>query len=119
MTDRLSTRPTLSELADEWKLRRENARAARQRERWTSPRRAEGSSPSPSPFGGAVVYAMGWPEGKTTMLGESLFCLFGYLFREQKTAEWRVRLCSSRLSAKQKKEKIKIMEKSICNPKKD
>lgn len=54
----LSTMLTMSEPADEEKLRRENWRAARQLERWTSPRRAEGSTPSP--FGGAVVYAMGW-----------------------------------------------------------
>jgi hypothetical protein len=74
-TGRLSTRPSTSELADEQKLRREK-RAARQRERWTSPRRAEASSPSP--FGGAVIYAMGWPEGETTVLGESLFCPFWF-----------------------------------------
>lgn len=79
MTGRLSTRPTMSELADEQKqkLRRENE-AARQRERWTSPRRAEGSSPSP--FGGAVVYAMGWPKGRRRCWARSFSVLFACLF---------------------------------------
>jgi hypothetical protein len=58
-------RMILMMLTAEEELKEESWRAARQRERWTSPRRGEGSSPSPSPspFGGAVIYAMGRKHG--------------------------------------------------------
>lgn len=63
-----------------------------------------------------MVYAMGWPDGEMTMLGESLFCPFCFfVFVSEKAAEWREKSCSARgqfADWRGKKKKRNIMEKS-------
>jgi hypothetical protein len=64
-----------------------------------------------------VIYAMGWPEGKTTILGESLVCPFGFfVLVSEKAIEWKAELCLARSQSPEKKkkiEKIKLLWRRI------